>query len=269
MLHLKALMFLYAFEESVDCRLLSSFCDNSNLHISLFKYVLSTMGVSKESIRTFLIGNRFQVKLRILSPYSNRIFLLKICWSIPCLHPSWKVHTFSTVSGRYRRSWGWPWPVKRIFYKLTDERSNFTSSLKKNEFHGTRMVFESLTDDLTESMSWAFYPLLWSCAKGLFNGNSEDPGIIKCISELLLLKICKNVLWISLETARTLSLTIIFSVLTDSGQPLHLLMLSRTLPISPKLSRMRFIVRMVGAFLSGCVKQTFSLGKIFGNIFWM
>ena len=42
-------MFLYAFEESVDCHLLSSFCDDSNLHISLFKYVLSTMGVSKES----------------------------------------------------------------------------------------------------------------------------------------------------------------------------------------------------------------------------
>ena len=37
-----------------------------------FKYVLSTMGVSKESISKFLIGNRFHVKLRILSPYSNR-----------------------------------------------------------------------------------------------------------------------------------------------------------------------------------------------------
>ena len=45
----------------------SSFCDDSNLHISLFKYVLSTMGVSKESISKFLIGNRFHVKLRILS----------------------------------------------------------------------------------------------------------------------------------------------------------------------------------------------------------
>ena len=29
---------------------------------------LSTMGVSKESISKFLIGNRFHVKLRILSP---------------------------------------------------------------------------------------------------------------------------------------------------------------------------------------------------------
>ena len=53
-LFLKALVFLYAFEESVDCHLLSSFCEDSNLHISLFKYVLSTMGVSKESISKFL-----------------------------------------------------------------------------------------------------------------------------------------------------------------------------------------------------------------------
>ena len=67
------------------------------------------------------IGNRFHVKLRILSPYLNRIwfylnriwfylnknwgcvilreidFLLKICWSIPCLHPSWKVHTWIEI----------------------------------------------------------------------------------------------------------------------------------------------------------------------------
>ena len=61
-------MFLYAFKESVDSHLLSSFCDDSNLYISLFKYVLSTMGVSKESIRKILIGHRFHVKLRILSP---------------------------------------------------------------------------------------------------------------------------------------------------------------------------------------------------------
>jgi len=51
--HLKALVFLYAFEESVDCHLLSSFCDDSKLYISLFKYVLSTMGVSKDSISKF------------------------------------------------------------------------------------------------------------------------------------------------------------------------------------------------------------------------
>jgi len=33
---------------------------------SIIKYVLSTMGVSKESISKFLIGNRFHVKLRII-----------------------------------------------------------------------------------------------------------------------------------------------------------------------------------------------------------
>jgi len=66
-------MFLYAFEESVDCHLLSSFCDDSNLHIWLFKYVLSTMGVSKESISKFLIGNRFHVKLRMLNPENCKL----------------------------------------------------------------------------------------------------------------------------------------------------------------------------------------------------
>jgi len=97
--HLKALVFLYGFEESVDCHLLSSFCDDSNLHISLFKYVLSTMCVSKESISKFLIGSQFHEKLRILNFQDwgcvilrEIDFLLKICWSIPCLHPLWKVH---------------------------------------------------------------------------------------------------------------------------------------------------------------------------------
>ena len=41
---LKALVFLYAFEKSADCALLSYFCDDSNLHISTLKYVLSAMG---------------------------------------------------------------------------------------------------------------------------------------------------------------------------------------------------------------------------------
>jgi len=76
-MHLKALVFLYPFEESVDCHLLSSFCDGSYLHISLFKYVLSTMGVSKESISKFLIGNWFHVKLRILSPESSCLLPLQ------------------------------------------------------------------------------------------------------------------------------------------------------------------------------------------------
>jgi len=80
MRHLKALVILYAFKESVDCRLLSFLCDDSNLHIPLFKYVLSTMGVSKESISKFLIGNRFHVKLRIRSPENCKQSLRVKSW---------------------------------------------------------------------------------------------------------------------------------------------------------------------------------------------
>ena len=139
--HLKALVFLYAFEESADCHLLSSFCDDSNLRISLFKYVLSTMGVSKESISEFLIGNRFHVKLRILSPYSIRAysirslfykdwgcvilreidFLLKICWSIPCLHPSWKVNTWTVERCEVVMLW-------KSSAKIDDHLGNFPSA---------------------------------------------------------------------------------------------------------------------------------------------
>ena len=67
--YLKALVFLYAFEESVDCHLLSSFCDDSNLHISLFKYVLSTIGTFHDWISFFLwkfFGKNF-LSLEILS----------------------------------------------------------------------------------------------------------------------------------------------------------------------------------------------------------
>jgi len=58
-------------EESADCVLLSSFWYDSNFHIFIMKNVLSTMGVSKELISKFLIGNRFHVKLRVFSPYLN------------------------------------------------------------------------------------------------------------------------------------------------------------------------------------------------------
>jgi len=42
------------------------------MYISL-QHILPTIGVSKESISKFLIGNRFNVKLRIPSPFSNRM----------------------------------------------------------------------------------------------------------------------------------------------------------------------------------------------------
>jgi len=68
------------FEEPVDCALLSSFCDDSNLHISVFKQVLFTMGVSKELILKFLIGKRFHIKLRILGPEISKQSLRVKSW---------------------------------------------------------------------------------------------------------------------------------------------------------------------------------------------
>ena len=31
-------------------------------------------------------------------------FLLKICWSIPCFHPSWKVHTWNQKNSKYQNT---------------------------------------------------------------------------------------------------------------------------------------------------------------------
>jgi len=63
-----ALSFLLALEESAEWALLSSFCDDSNLHIPIIKQVLSTRKISKESNGKFLIENLFQMKLRTVSP---------------------------------------------------------------------------------------------------------------------------------------------------------------------------------------------------------
>jgi len=104
--HLKALVFLYAFEESVDWHLLSSFCHDSNLHISLFKYELSTMGVSKESISKFLIGNWFHVILRILCPYSNRRITCHAKLWLGCLQePDGEENGATVVANLGRPGW--------------------------------------------------------------------------------------------------------------------------------------------------------------------
>jgi len=50
----------------------------------VFKYVLSTMGVSKESISKILIGNRFHVKLRILSPRKSCMQRLRVAYNFGC-----------------------------------------------------------------------------------------------------------------------------------------------------------------------------------------
>jgi len=74
--HSKALMFLYAFEESVDCHLPSSFCDDSNLHICLFKYVLSTMKVAYTHVM-----NSVLVKLATNFPKDGRLRMRNFTWN--------------------------------------------------------------------------------------------------------------------------------------------------------------------------------------------
>jgi len=66
---LKVLGLLKVFENSADWALLSSFCDDSNLRMSMFKYVaLTTVGVSKESIDTLF--NRKSISRKITHPQS-------------------------------------------------------------------------------------------------------------------------------------------------------------------------------------------------------
>jgi len=61
----------------------NSSCEDASY---LTKYVLSTMGVSKESISKFLVH--------------KESFTGKICWLITCLHPSWKVHIWIEICAR-------------------------------------------------------------------------------------------------------------------------------------------------------------------------
>jgi len=51
--YIKALSFLYAFEESADWPPLLSFHDDTKLHISKFKQLLSTCETSKEYVANF------------------------------------------------------------------------------------------------------------------------------------------------------------------------------------------------------------------------
>jgi len=59
----------------------TSYSLTSNL-LMVFMYVLSTTGLSKESISKFLIGNRFHVKLRILNPENCKESLRVKSWKV-------------------------------------------------------------------------------------------------------------------------------------------------------------------------------------------
>jgi len=66
---LQALGFLHAFEESVDCALLSSFCDDSNLNLSIFKWDTYSPQWGKQGMDQ-QIFNRKSISRKIMHPQS-------------------------------------------------------------------------------------------------------------------------------------------------------------------------------------------------------
>ena len=83
---------------------------------TILKYVLSTMGVSKESISKFLIGNRFHVKLRIPSPFSNRISRWQSTDSSKAYRNTSTFKCLLTYSLRFCLSWSF---VSTLYYVET------------------------------------------------------------------------------------------------------------------------------------------------------
>jgi len=65
---LKALDLLQAFEERVDWSPLSELFDDLDLHVSAFKLFISAKVTQPNQSTHFLIGNRFHVCARVLSP---------------------------------------------------------------------------------------------------------------------------------------------------------------------------------------------------------
>ena len=66
-------------------------------------------------------------------------FLLKICWSIPCLHPSWKVHTWIEICASLNHR-------------------------KKTKADGSRLIPRKHTETLVllSVLYVSFFPELWS-----------------------------------------------------------------------------------------------------------
>jgi len=109
------------------------------------------MGVSKESISKFLIGNRFHVKLRIFQDWGCVIlreidFLLKICWSIPCLHPSWKVHTWIEICASWNHRKKTKADGSRLIPRKNTEKCHPLTRNARNisDFHASTLPSENV-----------------------------------------------------------------------------------------------------------------------------
>jgi len=72
-------------------------------------------------------------------------FLLKICWSIPCLHPSWKVHTWNTLMGLLLLAITNLWKVYLRFkyLKVNQNEMLFQRSILKIEQYYNKVCFHT------------------------------------------------------------------------------------------------------------------------------
>ena len=88
-------------------------------------------------------------------------FLLKICWSIACLHPSWKVHTCKTKWRPSAVTCPWnPWTEGK---KIRSIEKIFRSAAGKSE-HIDRVPYNNLRNrEKPFSRHWSFEQQHHSC----------------------------------------------------------------------------------------------------------
>ena len=84
-------------------------------------------------------------------------FLLNICWSIPCLHPSWKVHTTIVCDICNHRQGNFVIEIKQISRSCPDPI--FFKNIYPN-----RILFRKIACILRNIQSWSFLcsPLMWN-----------------------------------------------------------------------------------------------------------
>jgi len=115
-------------------------------------------------------------------------FLLKICWSIPCLHPSWKVHTI--------------WELLHLAICLSALYTRFKaqpdSPLRERgkvykHFEGRRMIYSYFDFGLKNSSFRLPYQRPSSsadCARELFNGSNGSASLVDCTRKKILVASC-------------------------------------------------------------------------------
>ena len=111
-------------------------------------------------------------------------FLLKICWSIPCLHPSWKVHTWTEIcaSLNHRKktkadgSWLIPRKHTETLVLLSVKYVNFNFKILYQFFY--RCVKLGLQKCMKQ-IEWPV--IIWSSSLSTFSGSFLDSLGLKTV----------------------------------------------------------------------------------------